>query len=166
MKSLTVVVHAAPNPRWLARTIDHAGAFAEEVALRGVMARVRVHHDYTRSALFVACHYANEARLLHQNGALSAPNDGVMVLRADFERRGMYDSVGASDMWRDTHGTATIFTYTEGDRSRRDNGYLYVAPQAALLLGAWTLPKVSPMWMEIDPERARSSHGGGPCLVS
>ncbi len=165
MKTLTVVVHAAPNPRWLARTTEHANAFAEEVALRGVLARVRVHHDYAASALFVACHYANAARMLNDGVAGAAPNDGVMVLRADFERRGMYDSVGACDMWRDTHGTATIFTYTEGG-PRRDNGYLYVAPQAALLLGAWTLPKVSPMWMEIEHDRARGSNGGGPCLVS
>lgn len=154
MKSLTVVVLAAPSPKWLARTMDHANAFAEEVALRGVLARVRVHHNYAASALFAACHYANEAHALHATGALSAPNDGVMVLRADYERRGMYDSVGACDMWRDTHGTATIFTYTEGG-PRRDNGYLYVAPHSALLLGAWTLPKVSPMWMEIEHDRAR-----------
>lgn len=141
-KTLLVVVQDV-NPLLLKYTTAHAYAMAEEVALRGVVARVVAEPNPFAQPLTVARWHA-------RTPPPATRPDGVMLLRADYPNRDMYDTVGASDLWRSTHGTATILSYTEGGPTR-ENGYLYLAPTVALAGDEWTLPGVSPVWAAISP---------------
>jgi hypothetical protein len=142
----------ACDTRLLKPTTEHANWCREEMALRGVLVHVFVQEHKVMPPLTLACQMAQKSSELHQRAALQAPVDGVMVLRAAFERRDIYDTVGACDLWKKHAATPTILSYTEGG-PMKSNGYLYLAPTSALVRGAWVLPGVAPMWLKIDADR-------------